>query len=98
MITPTPNSVLEMLRKLPPREGERVHLKDEANWGVITEGMLRVTESPRGTAFGALREAEGILRPRRQRHAPLEAQRAERTQPAHAGAGREGRGLGTQSH
>ena len=40
---------------LQPEEGERVRLKDEANWNVITEGMLRVTDSPRGTAFGALR-------------------------------------------
>ena len=42
-------------QRLQPIEGERVRLKDEANWDVITEGMLRVTESNRGTAFGALR-------------------------------------------
>ena len=42
-------------RKLPPVEGERVHLKDEGNWDVITEGMIMVTSSPRGTAFGAIR-------------------------------------------
>ena len=42
-------------QRLQPVESERVRLKDEANWDVITEGMLRVTESNRGTAFGALR-------------------------------------------
>ena len=42
-------------QRLQPIEGERVRLKDEANWDVITEGMLRVTESSQGTAFGALR-------------------------------------------
>ena len=42
-------------QRLAPAEGERVRLNDEANWDVITEGMLRVTESNRGTAFGALR-------------------------------------------
>jgi len=42
-------------QRLQPVEGERVRLKDEANWDVITEGMLRVTESNHGTAYGALR-------------------------------------------
>lgn len=55
LLTGVRDPVSGQWRKLPPEEGERVRLKDEANWNVITEGMLRVTESNRGTAFGALR-------------------------------------------
>ena len=55
LLTGIRDPVSNQWQRLPPQEGERVRLKDEANWDVITEGMLRVTESNRGTAFGALR-------------------------------------------
>jgi penicillin-binding protein 2 len=55
LLTGVRDPVSGQWQRMQPVEGERVRLKDEANWDVITEGMLRVTESNRGTAFGALR-------------------------------------------
>lgn len=49
------------LTELAPVENPPVKLKDDSNWNVITEGMVMVTASPRGTAYGANRGTPYVI-------------------------------------